>query len=117
MVGEAQRLFNRRLKRFRVWIEHTFGMWKKRFPIFLSEFRKDKKENSQATIVASIVLYNIGRDLNEDEPPLPDTISPMEFDRIMADSFDRTPSHLSDENYYVRDQVVTKFFARQVPPT
>ena len=113
MLDPVQRLYNRRLKRFRVWIEHTFGMWKKMFPIFLSEFRKDKRENSQATIIASIVLYNIARDLNEEEPELPDTISAIEFNRIMADSFERTPANLSDENYYTRDQVIRTFFARQ----
>ena len=115
VVGPAQRLFNRRLKRFRCWIEHTFGMWKKMFPIFLSAFRKYKCENSQATIIASIVLFNIARDLGEKEPTLPETVTPAEFDRIMEESFDRTPSHLRDQNYYIRDQVVTRYFARQVP--
>ena len=114
MEGPAQRLYNRRLKRFRVWIEHTFGMWKKMFPIFLSALRKYKIINSQATIISSIVLYNIARDLEEEEPTLPETVSAEEFDRIMADSFDRTPSHLSDQNYYIRDQVVNQFFAGQV---
>ena len=112
--GPAEKLFNRRLKRFRVWIEHTFGMFKKMFPIFLSALRKDLQANSQATIVSSCVLYNIARDLSEPEPDLPDTISSADFDRIMADSFDRTPSHLRDKNTYVRDQVVKKYFARQI---
>ena len=51
MAGPAQRLFNRRLKRFRVWIEHTFGEWKSRFPMFLFALRKDKLEYCQATII------------------------------------------------------------------
>ena len=114
MPGPAERLFNRRLKRFRVWIEHTFGMWKKMFPIFLSALRKVKRENSQVTIISSCVLFNIARDLGEEGPDLPDTISAQQFDRIMADSFDRTPSHLSDKNTYVREQVVKKYFARQI---
>ena len=82
--------------------------------MFLSEFRKDKKDNSQATIIASIVLYNIARDLKEEEPQLPDSLSAAEFNRIMANSFDRTPTNISDQNYYIRDQVVTKYFAQQV---
>ena len=65
--------------------------------------------------LASCVLYNIGRDLNEPIPPLPERISSEEFDRIMAESFERTPANISDQNSYVRDQVVTRFFARHVP--
>ena len=79
MPGPAERLFNRRLKRFRVWIEHTFGMWKKMFPIFLSALRKVKRENSQVTIISSCVLFNIARDLGEEGPDLPDSISAQQF--------------------------------------
>ena len=53
--------------------------------------------------------------MNEPIPPLPERISSEEFDRIMAESFERTPANISDQNSYVRDQVVTRFFARQVP--
>ena len=84
------------------------------FPIFHDEFRKDKMENSQATIIASIILYNISRDLREEVPELPSTITSAEFDELMANSFDNTPSRLRDQNYYIRDQVVTKHFAPQV---
>ena len=52
--GRAQRLFNRRLKSFRCWIEHTFGLWKKQFPIFFNALRKYKLKYSQATIISSI---------------------------------------------------------------
>ena len=114
VAGDAQKLFNRKLKRFRCWIEHTFGMWKKQFPIFFNELRKYKQVNSQATIISSIVMYNIARDIGEEVPPLPDTISTAEFDRLMARSFDNTPARLRDENGYVRDQVVKKYYAPQV---
>ena len=114
MPGPAERLFNRRLKRFRVWIEHTFGMWKKMFPIFLSALRKIKRENSQVTIISSCVLFNIARDLGEEGPDLPDSISAQQFDRIMADSFDSTPAPLRNENSYIRDQVVRRYYAPQI---
>ena len=71
-------------------------------------------ENSQATIISSIILYNIARDLGEEEHPIPDNMTTVEFDRLMARAFDTTPTNLHDKNTYIRDQIVTKFFARQV---
>ena len=84
------------------------------FPIFFNKLRKDTMENSQATIISSIILYNIARDLGEEEHPLPDHISTEEFDRLMARAADDTPARIRDQNYYIRDQVVNRYFARQI---
>ena len=69
---------------------------------------------SQATIISSIVLYNIAQDLGEEEPTLPDSYSTAQFDRLMSRAFYNTPARLRDQNGYIRDQVVTKYYARQV---
>ena len=37
--SRAEKLYNRQLKKFRVYIEHCFGMWKMMFPILLDELR------------------------------------------------------------------------------
>ena len=59
-------------------------------------------------------MYNIARDLGEVEDNLPDTITTAQFDRLMARSFDNTRAHSRDQNGYIRDQVVTKYYERQV---
>ena len=71
-------------------------------------------EYSQATIISAIVLYNISKDLGEEEHTLPDSMSTVRFDRLMSRGLDNTPARLRDQNGYIRDQVVTKYYARQV---
>ena len=71
-------------------------------------------EYSQATIISAIVLYNISKDLGEEEPTLPDSMSTARFDRLMSRGFYNTPARLRDQNGYIRDQIVTKYYARQV---
>ena len=106
-----ERRFNNSLKRIRVWIEHTFGCWKKMFPILLVCFRKYKCINSLATIYASAVLYNISRDLNEETPPLPKSISQKKFDRLMRNSFNNTPANDHNQQNFVRNQIIAQHFS------
>ena len=110
--NNAQKLFNIALGKVRVIIEHTFGMWKKLFPIFLYGVRKYKSINSQATIIAGVVLYNIYRDLTDEEPPLPPSMSLARFDALMNSQTECTVTTQPDSNSYVRDRIVAQLFTK-----
>ncbi|KAJ8710246.1 hypothetical protein PYW07_009612 [Mythimna separata] len=49
-------------------VERTFGCWKRRFPAIGSKLRVNLKY-MQAIIVATAVLHNICRKMNEEQPP------------------------------------------------
>ena len=85
-------------------------MWKGMFPIFLYEVRKHLCMNSQATIFAGVVLYNISRDLNEEQPPLPSYITLKRFDKLMRNHLENTPTR-DQNNMYIRDRVIAKCFS------
>ena len=108
----AERRFNREFKRIRVWIEHTFGLLKKMFPVLLIELRKYKQIYSQATIFACTILYNISRDLNESDPPLPRSMSQRRFDRLMQNTFNNSPDVVRNRQNYIRDQLIQQYFAQ-----
>ena len=107
----AQKEFNKLLGKVRVLIEHTFGMWKRLFPIFLYGVRKYKCTNSQATIIAGVVLYNIYRDLTDEEPPLPSSMSLKRFDSLMNSQAESTVTSRPDSNSFIRDQIVAQLFS------
>ena len=111
MKNDAQKQFNIVLGKMRVLIEHTFGMWKKLFPIFLYGVRKYKCINSQATIIAGVVLYNIYRDLTDEEPELPRSMSLARFDRLMNSQNESTVTSQPDSNGYIRDKIVAQLFS------
>ena len=79
-------------------------------PIFLYGVRKYKSINSQATIIAGVVLYNIYRDLTDEEPPLPPSMSLERFDALMNSQTECTVTTRPDSNSYVRDRIVAQLF-------
>jgi hypothetical protein len=84
-----KKTFNRRLSGLRtVMTENLFGIWKRRFPI-LKALRTDFSL-SQKTVVATAVLFNIGRMLN-DEAPEDD---PVEGDEVL----DEEGRHLIEDD-------------------
>ena len=108
--SRAQKLFNAALTKARVVIEHSYGIFKKTWPIFLYKVRKYNCLNSQATILAGIVLHNISRDLREEVPPLPSTMSLERFDQLM--SVQRDPATTNQEhNSFIRNRIVEKYFS------
>ena len=86
-------------------------MWKKLFPIFLYGLRKYKCTNSQATIIAGVVLFNIYRDLSTEEPPLPRSMSLKRFDALMRSQTECTVTTQPDSNSYIRDKLVAQMFS------
>lgn len=57
------------------------------------------------------MLYNISRDLNEAEPPLPRSISQRRFDRLMQNTYDNTPANERDGQNFIRDQLIQQYFS------
>ena len=65
--NRRKRLFNSRLSGLRtVMSENQFGVWKRRFPILKG--LRTHFELSQKIVVATAILFNFGRMLNDDPP-------------------------------------------------
>ncbi|KAI4455231.1 hypothetical protein MML48_9g00013038 [Holotrichia oblita] len=75
-------LYNESLIRTRNMIERTIGIWKRRFPILAYGLRL-KLETSLTTIIATSVLHNIAREMNEQEPPLPEEVNANEINYLI----------------------------------
>ncbi|KAF0753065.1 putative nuclease HARBI1 [Aphis craccivora] len=66
-VGRIEMLYNESQIRTKNIIERCFGVWKRRFPVLLLGMRLQLR-TVQAIIVATAILHNICRDMNEDLP-------------------------------------------------
>lgn len=64
-------------------IERCFGVWKRRFPVLAYGLRL-KLDTILQVIVATAVLHNIARNMNEEEPPLPEDINEDELNYLIA---------------------------------
>lgn len=64
----GEQLFNESQIRTRNCIERKFGQWKRRFPILAFGIRL-KTEKVQGVVIATAVLENIAKLLNEPDPP------------------------------------------------
>ena len=111
VLTRAEKKFNKALTSYRVKNEHAFRTLKGKFPIVLKEIRKDKLINSQHTILATVVLYNILKSF-EPQPPMPsqrafDRLA--EFDRRMAFGPDE-PLPADDDTTFMRTRVIQKWF-------
>lgn len=67
-VKRQEQLFNESQIRTRNCIERKFGQWKRRFPILAFGIRL-KVEKVEAVVIATAVLENIAKLLNEPDPP------------------------------------------------
>ncbi|XP_023312227.1 putative nuclease HARBI1 [Anoplophora glabripennis] len=67
-VTRAQQLYNESFIRTRNIVERTIGVWKSRFPC-LAYGMRIKTETALTVIIATAVLHNIARSMNEPEPP------------------------------------------------
>lgn len=68
-ILRSQQLYNESLIRTRNIIERTIGVWKNRFPCLAYGMRL-KTETAMTIVVATAVLHNIARQMNEPEPPV-----------------------------------------------
>ena len=81
---EGEQRYNRAHKKTRIYIEHAFGVLKKRFPCLLYALWSKQLENVRAIIAAAIILHNLVIDLREDDPQLPPNIQEPTFQRQLA---------------------------------
>ena len=78
----GEQRYNESLIRTRNTIERQFGIWKRRFPVMAYGLRLSM-ETVKAIIVATTVLHNIARDMNEPEPPIPEEINADELNYLI----------------------------------
>uniref|UniRef100_A0A6P7H1J5 Putative nuclease HARBI1 n=1 Tax=Diabrotica virgifera virgifera TaxID=50390 RepID=A0A6P7H1J5_DIAVI len=78
----AESLYNESLIRTRNIIERTIGIWKRRFPILAYGMRL-KLETDMAIIIATAVLHNIARSMNEPEPAVPADLNLQEINYLI----------------------------------
>lgn len=71
--NRAQQLYNRAQIKTRNSVERLFGIWKRRFPVLAYGLRC-QMETTLTTIVATSVLHNIARSMNEPIPPPPENM-------------------------------------------
>ena len=109
--SEAEELYNKHLRQARLPSEHTFGIWKKRFPAMLYILRKDKEEYSQATVFAAAVLHNLAVMMNEAEPEFIPGLSEKTFNELLARSIDNDPYDGPADDKCVRDLIIRNFFS------
>lgn len=86
--GRAQQLYNESHIRTRTVVEHTFGIWKRRFPI-LAYGSRLKINTVMTIIIATTVLHNIAQRRGEDIPP----IDNEELDILQNIADDHVPPH------------------------
>lgn len=67
----AQQLYNESHIRTRTIVEHTFGIWKRRFPV-LAYGSRLRITTVMTIIIATAVLHNIAQSRGEDIPPMDD---------------------------------------------
>lgn len=79
-LGEQR--YNEALIRTRNSIERVFGIWKRRFPVMAYGLRL-KMDTVLTIIVATSVLHNIARKMNEPEPPIPEDINEEELNYLI----------------------------------
>ncbi|XP_018392760.1 PREDICTED: putative nuclease HARBI1 [Cyphomyrmex costatus] len=84
--GPAQQLYNESHIRTRTRVEHTFGLWKRRFPI-LAYGSRLQINTVMTIIIATAVLHNIAQRQGEDIPPPVDE----EFDILEIIAHNRVP--------------------------
>ena len=117
VLSPAEKKFNKTLSSLRIIVEQTFGDWKNKFPIVSTEVgivRKDKSHYSQATILSTVILYNIYKSFEGPAPmPSQEALDNLaKFDQLM--SLGPEEQILAeDDNTFMRSRVIEKWFTAQ----
>ncbi|GBP23375.1 Putative nuclease HARBI1 [Eumeta japonica] len=101
----GQKLYNESQIRTRNVVERLFGSWKRRFPIIGTKLRL-KKNRIQPVIVATAVLHNICKKMNDIEPP--ETIVQLISELENIEEY--ATAHQSDDRS--RDDLIRTYFNR-----
>ena len=111
-VLRGERLYNEAHVRTRNVIERCFGVWKRRFPVLAYGLRL-KLNTVLQVVVATAVLHNLAKDMNEGEPPLPENINEDELNYLIAvgEAGDLPDPNQNNINYF-RNQLINDYFSR-----
>lgn len=107
----SEQLYNEAQIRTRNTIERCFGVWKRKFPV-LAYGMRIKIDTILQVIVATAVLYNLAKQMNEAEPPLPEDINQDELNYLIAVGDAGDVPNLNENVNHVRNQLITQYFAR-----
>ncbi|KAJ8968612.1 hypothetical protein NQ317_011404 [Molorchus minor] len=93
-------------------IEQCFGVWKRRFPVLAYGMRL-KLDIVLQVIVATAVLHNIAKNMNEQEPPLPEDINQEELNYLIGNgNIEDVPNNENVNVNHFRNQLITDYFSR-----
>lgn len=91
-------------------VERVIGIWKMRFPVLAYGTRIRKMDTIMTVIVATAVLHNIARQMNEPEPPEPDVdLGPLIEMGQIANNFNQAQENITAET--IRDGIINNYFA------
>nr|CAI5840540.1 unnamed protein product [Callosobruchus analis] len=105
----AQQLYNDALVKTRNSIERQIGLWKRRFPVMAYGLRLHM-DGIKAAIVATTVLHNIAREMNEPTPPMPDGIDLSELNYLIETENVNTEAMENVNTNWVQNQIVNTHF-------
>ncbi|KAJ8917027.1 hypothetical protein NQ315_012945, partial [Exocentrus adspersus] len=111
-VTRSEQLYNESLIRTRNIVERVIGIWKRRFPV-LAYGMRIKLETVLTTIVATAVLHNIAREMNEPEPPAPLDIDIDHLHYLIAMGQIPDPPPAANDNVvpnYAQQQLIQHYF-------
>ncbi|KAK5638457.1 hypothetical protein RI129_012752 [Pyrocoelia pectoralis] len=108
-----ERLYNEAHIRSRNVIERCFGVWKRRFPVLAYGMRL-KLNTVLQVIIATAVLHNLAKRMNEEEPPLPDDVNQEEVNYLIAiaDIGDVPNINQNVHVNHFRDHLIRDYFSR-----
>lgn len=109
-MTRGERLYNEAHIRTRNVIERCFGVWKRRFPVLAYGLRL-KLNTALQIVVATAVLYNLAKDMNEEEPPLPEEINEEELNYLInVGEAGEVPNQNDNINHF-RNQLINDYFS------
>lgn len=107
-LTRGEQRYNESLIRTRNIIERIIGIWKRRFPVIAYGIRL-KLETVMAVIVATAVLHNIARDMNEPDPPIPDELNLNQLNYLINAGNINVYQHLDNEVNLTQNGLIQYF--------
>lgn len=114
--NRAEELYNESQIRTRNVIERAFGVWKRRFPVLAVGMRLSIV-TVQAVIIATAILHNIARQMNDPDPPvnfdmeqLIEALENDENDAILNNARADTARTVLINTYFSRFVIYLKYY-------
>lgn len=117
--NRAEELYNESQIRTRNVIERAFGVWKRRFPVLAVGIRLSIV-TVQAVIIATAILHNIARQMNDPDPPvnfdmeqLIEALENDENDAILNNARADTARTVLINTYFSRFVIYLKYYFKK----